>query len=115
MPVIVLAGDLDLLTAPVLQRALKAVSDAGSAPLVLDVSDLAFMDCAGLRILDAYARGGRLHLVRPAREVRRLLELTRYDDAHIHDTVEEAVAAASQHPGLLSEANRHNSSSFAGT
>jgi anti-sigma B factor antagonist len=110
-----LAGDLDLLTAPILRQALQTAPNGASAPLVLDMSRVAFMDCAGLRVLDGHASGGRLHFVRPAREVRRLLELTGYDAAHLHDTVEQAVAAASQQPDLLSGTEGPDGSAFAST
>jgi anti-sigma B factor antagonist len=95
--VVEVAGDLDLSTAPILQRALGAASDSGSAPVIVDMRHLEFMDCAGLQAIDSQPDHDRLHLVHPTGEVRRVLELTDYDRTlHIYDTLEEATAAATQ-------------------
>jgi anti-anti-sigma factor len=48
-------GELDLVTAPVLEDELAAVERL-SDPIVVDLRDLSFMDCSGLRAL--VARGG---------------------------------------------------------
>ena len=54
---VVLAGELDLSTAPGLQAQLRELHQAGCAHIVLDLRPLAFIDCAGLRVLlGAHAR-----------------------------------------------------------
>jgi anti-sigma B factor antagonist len=97
LAVVEVAGDLDLSTAPILQRALGAAIDSGPAPVIVDMRHLEFMDCAGLNAIDSQPDHDRLHLVHPTGEVRRVLELTDYDRTlHIYDTLEEATAAATQ-------------------
>lgn len=101
LAVVEITGDLDLSTAPILQRALGAVIDSGPAPVIVDMRHLEFMDCAGLTAIDSQPDHGRLHLVHPTGEVRRVLELTYYDRTlHIYDTLEEATAAVTQSPGV---------------
>ncbi|WP_042391633.1 STAS domain-containing protein [Streptacidiphilus carbonis] len=76
-------GEIDLDTAPALQRRLTAALKAhGEA--VLDLSQVTFMDCAGLRPLLlahhlAARHGGRLILHGACHPVLRLLELTGLD------------------------------------
>lgn len=79
-----LTGELDILTAARLTECLDAVlADARS--VVVDLCELSFMDCAGLRVLvSAKARarqaGCRLSVVRGSRQVDRLLEVTGLQD-----------------------------------
>lgn len=70
-------GDLDIASAPVLASALDVLADLGLRTVVLDVSAVAFMDCAGLSaLLEADRRlAGGLQLARPSRAVTRLLGL----------------------------------------
>ena len=76
------AGDLDIASASVLSTALAVLADLGSRRVVLDLSGVAFMDCAGLgALLDADTRlPGGLVLVGPSAPVRRLLGLTGLTD-----------------------------------
>ena len=89
-------GDVDLCSAPALERHLSAVL-AGQAPaIVLDLSAVTFLDCAGLRVLLAARRraasqGSPFSLAAPQRAVTRLLQLTALDR---HFTVFPTVAAA---------------------
>jgi anti-anti-sigma factor len=81
--VLTLAGELDLATAPVLQERLDAAMRA-KATVVIDLSGLRFIDSSGLRLLVQAEQqlcdsGGQLVLVRGARAVHRLFELTRLD------------------------------------
>ena len=79
--VLVLVGELDPHTAPILRSSVDdAVSDA-TATLVLDVAGLQFIDSSGLRvIISAHKtmdeRGGRLVLRAPTDNTRRLLDIT---------------------------------------
>ena len=78
-----LRGELDLATAPALERALaKAAGD--SAPLVLDLRQLGFIDSSGLRVIlsaasQAAEAGRRLILVRGQNQVARVLDITGSD------------------------------------
>lgn len=55
--VVAVRGDVDLLTAPDLAAILTAVTDRGHANVVLDFSELDFLDAAGLQVIaDTSAR-----------------------------------------------------------
>ena len=74
------AGELDLVTAPELERTLRESGQLAHLT-VLDLRELAFMDCAGVHtIVNASLRarrdGRRLVLVRGRPEVYRLFTLT---------------------------------------
>ena len=77
---ILVRGELDLLTAPVLEDALVSL-EGRSEPIVVDLSDLSFLDVSGLRALAlagrrAREKGCRFALTECGPMVRRLLELT---------------------------------------
>ena len=72
------SGELDLATAPMLERALDDVIDAGQA-VVLDLCGVTFADCAGLEpVRWALHRwpSGRIRIVGARRPVERVLTLT---------------------------------------
>ena len=79
--VLVVGGDLDLASAPLLVTALAGVLHRRQcARVVLDLEGVGFMDATGLGcIVRAWqslaVRGGALAVRRPSRSVRRLLEL----------------------------------------
>lgn len=86
--VLALSGELDLASFPRLEHAIDRVLEAADVPelVVLDLSELQFMDVAGLRSVlrsDQRIRGaGARLLVASARPgVVRLLSLTRQDQA----------------------------------
>jgi anti-anti-sigma factor len=89
-----LRGELDLSG---IDRARDAITQAEAMPgglLVLDLSELDFIDSTGLEVLLRAARrahdtGRRLIVQRPSRYVRRLLELTAIDQSL--DIVEDVV------------------------
>jgi anti-anti-sigma factor len=83
---VALRGELDLSG---VDRARQAIEQAesGNAPLlVLDLSELDFIDSTGLEVMLRAARrahedGRRLIVARPSRYVRRLLQLTAIDQS----------------------------------
>lgn len=82
---IVLLGELDLATAPVLEEELKRVEATDAASIVLDLSGLAFMDSSGVRLLvTAHSRSRTrdrgFSLVRGPAAVQRVLELSGVDE-----------------------------------
>jgi anti-sigma B factor antagonist len=84
--VLLLQGELDLTSAPIFERGLRAAEAATPARLVIDLSGLEFMDSTGLRaLLLARERAGveshKLTLRRGPRQVQRVLELTKTVDA----------------------------------
>lgn len=75
-----LVGELDLAGAPALSEAVsRATEDGGGRPLVLDMSDVSFIDSTGVRTLleAAQSVGGSLALLSPSTAVTRVLDLTR--------------------------------------
>ncbi|WP_329331859.1 STAS domain-containing protein [Streptomyces sp. NBC_00663] len=80
--VVELRGEIDLCTGPPLSARLDALTAAPFPDLVLDLRQVSFVDCGGLRALcrarnRVLARGGRLRLVT---ESARLLGILRYVD-----------------------------------
>jgi anti-anti-sigma factor len=81
-----LRGELDLATVDLLARALGRHLAAGRRFVRLDLSRLAFLDCAGLRCLvqahDRFLAGrGSLSLTGVGPRINRLLRLTHLDQA----------------------------------
>lgn len=78
-----LDGELDCFTAPVLAAELARALPRKPARLVLDLSRLAFMDCAGVSVIVRARRmlpGDRpIVLKSPSRTVRKVLEITHMD------------------------------------
>ncbi len=83
-PRLAVSGELDMATAPQLAAAIASDEREDGAPPVLDLSRLAFMDVAGMRVLlDAARRakraGGALVVFNPQPPIRRLFALTAVD------------------------------------
>lgn len=94
--VVRVTGDVDLLTADLLHDRLRRAMRLGGL-LLVDLSEVAFMDCAGVGVLvrcRAQA-GGRLHLYRPPRSLTRIQELT---------GMEQAFTVVELQPGRLGSA-----------
>jgi anti-sigma B factor antagonist len=84
--VLSLRGELDLTSAPVFERELRAVGETSPRRVVIDLSGLEFMDSTGLRALllareRAQSDGHELALRRGPRQVQRVLELTKTAEA----------------------------------
>jgi anti-anti-sigma factor len=78
---IALSGSLDLESALGVDAELRRLEGEGAEKIVLDLSDLDFIDSTGIAMLLSAARrsedGGRLEMRRPrSPDVNRLLELT---------------------------------------
>jgi len=93
-------GELDTLTAPELDAALRELVAGSTGRLVVDLSGVTFLASSGLAVLIGAARrlaelGGRLHLVAASRAVTRPLQVTGADALFdIHDDVTSALATA---------------------
>jgi len=85
-----LSGELDLATDKDLLTAFRSVSNDGSE-VILDVSELEFIDSTGIRAFVTIAKEAsprRVVLRSPRRPVRKLIDLTRLEDAadvRVHD------------------------------
>jgi anti-sigma B factor antagonist len=78
--VLALSGELDLASAPELEKALGDLQPKAGQRVLLDLAQLTFMDSTGLGVVvrakqDTDAAGGVLALTRPTPQVQRLLEL----------------------------------------
>jgi anti-sigma B factor antagonist len=85
-----LRGELDMLTAPLLAEALERDRASGRRHLVVDMTELQFMDRAGLAaLLEGAGQGTQsrpvLSIMGCPPNVRRVLELTGHEDL-INDT-----------------------------
>jgi anti-sigma B factor antagonist len=83
---VALRGELDLSGVDRARRAIEQAESGEASLLVLDLSQLDFIDSTGLEVLLRAARrahdtGRRLIVARPSTYVRRLLELTAIDQA----------------------------------
>jgi anti-sigma B factor antagonist len=83
-PIVVLSGEADATTVPLLREVLAEQLDAGARLVTVDASGLSFLDSASMRVLILAARAlrgrhGRLVLARPQPVVARLLEITGAD------------------------------------
>ncbi|HEX3432749.1 MAG TPA: DUF6328 family protein [Solirubrobacteraceae bacterium] len=79
--VLQLAGELDLASSPIFERALEDASLAAAPLLVLDLDGLKFVDSTGLRIIllaheGARARGQQFAITPGSPQVQRLLNIT---------------------------------------
>jgi anti-anti-sigma factor len=99
-PVLEVAGEIDLATAPQLQdHLLEAINDHDQPPgLILDLTKVEFCDASGLRVLVRghrwiSRRGGRLHLVCPDGQMLRILRITELTRLlPVHPSLEHALA-----------------------
>lgn len=77
-------SELDLATAPELERLLDQLCRDGHRQFIVDLPGLEFLDAAGLSVLlqadrALHAAGGRLVLTRPTGMTRRVLAITGLD------------------------------------
>ena len=84
--IVAISGEVDVGTEAQLQQSLLQIIRECGAKLILDVSGVSFMDCAGLRALlatrrRAEMRGGFLRLIATSAAVRRIIELTGAQEA----------------------------------
>ena len=91
-------GDLDLHTADELGDRLVGVAAGGASSVVVDLSDVAFVDSQGLGALLRGTRRlgggvGRFRLVVPEPQIRRIFEITALDRVFpLDETREQALA-----------------------
>lgn len=102
--VIAVRGELDLSTAPDLERPLEDAVSAGDASVLIDLSECEFIDSTGIALivrawqrLDNGSEGNgsnRVVLCSDNEQVRRVLEITGLElSIPIHSTRDEALSA----------------------
>ena len=103
MKVLSIRGELDLDTAPRLEKELDSIDSAETGGLMIDLSDCDFIDSTGVALivrtwkrLDIVAAGGgkgRVALCCPGPQVQRVLEITGLESAiPVHSDRESALA-----------------------
>ncbi|MEO9137742.1 MAG: STAS domain-containing protein [Jatrophihabitans sp.] len=99
VPVVAVSGEVDVYSAPALKESLTDLLQSGVATVVVDLSDVAFLDSTGLGAL-VEARtatteaGGTLPLVCDQERILKLFAITGLDGVFaIHPTVDAAVSA----------------------
>jgi len=97
--VIVLSGEVDIYTAPQFKECLLELLDAGVKRLVVDLSQITFIDSTALGVLiggvrRVHSSGGAMTIVVTTRPVERVLSITGLDRVFsMHATRDEALAA----------------------
>lgn len=82
--VLAVRGDVDLHVAEEFEQGLRSAISAGPGTVVVDLSKATFLDSMALGVLLGATkrlrdRGGRLRVVAPGSQVRRILEITHLD------------------------------------
>lgn len=100
--ILMVTGEVDLSTAPRLGQAIEQARSTG-APLVLDLTEVGFLDSAGARELAraemAAARAGAEFLLVPSEYVARVFEISGLEPVfRIYPELGEAVAAVGAGP-----------------
>lgn len=91
-------GEVDMATAPTLRQRLQSVTMTGPTGVVLDLSDLDFIDSTGLGVMVGAAKrmrvnDGTLRIACSQTHLLELFSLTRLDEVfELFDTVDDALA-----------------------
>ena len=97
-PLVTLGGECDAFTAPFTHGAVGALIDAGYTGIIIDITDLRYMDGAGFEALDSCCTkiktvDGMLLIVNPGANIENIYELLREKDScEIECDVESALA-----------------------
>lgn len=98
---IAVRGELDLSTAPDLERPLEDLLERGKGPILVDLSECEFIDSTGIALivrarqrLESDGQGRSLAVCSYNDQVRRVLDITGLDvSIPVHRTREEALAS----------------------
>lgn len=82
VPLVAIAGECDAFTATYTHGALIALIGEGYTGIIVDISDLVFLDVAGFHALEDCCRemrdaGGKMLLVNPTKHVEEIYEILR--------------------------------------
>jgi anti-sigma B factor antagonist len=97
--VVTLCGELDLADAPAVASHLMTAVAACGPSIIVDLSDLTFIDCCGLGVLVrvlhwARESGGDMPLAAPQQPVRKILSVTGLNDVFsVYPSVDQAAAS----------------------
>lgn len=99
VPVVAVGGEVDVYSAPALKASLTELLQAGAASVVVDLSEVAFLDSTGLGALvearsATVEAGGSLPLVCSQERILKLFSITGLDGVFsIHSSVDDAVSS----------------------
>lgn len=99
IPVLTVRGEIDVSTAPELRERLLEVAENGAPVVVVDLSDVSFVDSTALGVLVSGVKrfrseGGDLRLVVTQPHISKVLEITGLNDVFaIYATADDAVGA----------------------
>jgi anti-sigma B factor antagonist len=89
--VVTLAGELDMANAPVVSETLDALANT-ARPVVVDLSELAFIDSSGIHAIVSPRPQKTVVLVCPPGNVQRVLSVTQLDRVlPLYETLDEAL------------------------
>ena len=95
--IVAISGEVDMFSSPDLRRELQGLTRRKVARIVVDLSDVGFMDSSGIATLvqglkEARPFGGKFLLAAPTETVLRVLQLANLTELFgVHETVEEAL------------------------
>jgi anti-sigma B factor antagonist len=95
--VVAVSGEMDIATSPELMSRLSTVRGPVPYYLLIDLSELTFMDSTGIKALvtsakDAESRGGRLIVVAPTANIRRVFDIVHLSEVlSIVDSLDAAI------------------------
>lgn len=98
VPVLGVAGEVDVFTAPEFKDAINEAIESGLVDLVIDLSQVSYMDSSGFGILLSATKrvrpkGGSINLVGSNEAIERMMKITRLDTVfNLYKTVDEAAA-----------------------
>jgi anti-sigma B factor antagonist len=99
IPVVAVSGEVDVYSAPELKESLAQLLQSGAKSVVVDLTDVAFLDSTGLgALVEARAAtgdaGGSMAIVCSHERILKLFTITGLDGVFsIHRSVDEALAA----------------------
>ena len=80
VPVVTVSGELDVSNVDLLKASVASVTANHPERIIFDLSDLRYIDSAGIAVLLAAAAESAVRLRDPSRAVRRVVELTGLTD-----------------------------------
>lgn len=98
IPVLGVAGEIDVFTAPEFKSAINRAIESGITDMVIDLSQVSYMDSSGFgTLLGATKRvrpkGGSINLVGCSEAIERMMKITRLDTVfNLFASVDEAAA-----------------------
>jgi len=98
--VVDVAGEVDMATSPELRSALKRLTRSSPARIVVNLTDVDFMDSSGIATLvqamkESKPHGGQVVLAAPSQNLLRVLQLSNLTTLfRIYATVDDAIEVA---------------------